>query len=173
MYYANDAFGTANSHIIEARPSGPVPAFRNDETSIRNPVFVNQHQTCGYSDSPFARLHCYTVGFRNGMEGVVDRGRHGVYTQNQQSTINSKQHITNTIVFESRLQQNRGFYFSGTWKNEVFPLEAACMSNSPCFDTFSARNHPIRTFRTPGTWPCQEPFTWRRSAPESRDQVGC
>ena len=31
---------------------------------------VNPHQRCGYSDSPFARIHYfYTAGSRNGLEG--------------------------------------------------------------------------------------------------------
>ena len=33
-------------------------------------MFFNPHQRCGYSDSPFARTHCfYTAGCRNGLEG--------------------------------------------------------------------------------------------------------
>ena len=32
---------------------------------------VNQHQSCGYSDSPFAKIHYfYTAGSRNELEGV-------------------------------------------------------------------------------------------------------
>ena len=32
---------------------------------------VNPHQRCGYSDSPFAMIHCfYTAGSRNGLEGL-------------------------------------------------------------------------------------------------------
>ena len=32
---------------------------------------VNPHQRCGYSDSPFARIHYfYTAGSRNGFEGM-------------------------------------------------------------------------------------------------------
>ena len=33
-------------------------------------TFVHPHQRCGYSDSPFARIHYfYTAGSRNGFEG--------------------------------------------------------------------------------------------------------
>ena len=32
---------------------------------------INRHQRCGYSDSPFARIHYfYTAGSRNGLEVV-------------------------------------------------------------------------------------------------------
>ena len=32
---------------------------------------INLHQRCGYSDSPFARVHYfYTAGSRNGFEGM-------------------------------------------------------------------------------------------------------
>ena len=38
-------------------------------------MFVHAHQRCGYSDSPFARIHYfYTAGSRNGLEGVGNSG---------------------------------------------------------------------------------------------------
>ena len=38
---------------------------------------VTPHQGCTSSGAPFARMHCYTAGFRNGMEGIgtVDHAR--------------------------------------------------------------------------------------------------
>ena len=34
-------------------------------------ILINPHQRCGYSDSPFARIHYfYTAGSRNGFEGM-------------------------------------------------------------------------------------------------------
>ena len=34
-------------------------------------TIVHPHQRCGYSNSPFARMHdLYTTGFRNGLEGL-------------------------------------------------------------------------------------------------------
>ena len=33
---------------------------------IHFPMQVNPHQRCGYGDSPSARVHHYTAGFRNG-----------------------------------------------------------------------------------------------------------
>ena len=38
-------------------------------------LIINPHQRCGYSDSPFARIHYfYTAGSRNGLEGVANGG---------------------------------------------------------------------------------------------------
>ena len=40
-------------------------------------TLIHSHQRCGYSDSPFARIHYfYTAGFRNGFQGMEAVCRH-------------------------------------------------------------------------------------------------
>ena len=46
-----------------------------DRREVAQKHVFNPHQRCGYSDSPFARIHYfYTAGSRDGLEGVGGGG---------------------------------------------------------------------------------------------------
>ena len=62
---------------------------------------IHPYQRCGYSDSPFARMHYfYTAGSRNGLEGVANRMTR---SQNQEKGI---QNVQTGVLPKSQKFQN-------------------------------------------------------------------
>ena len=67
-------------------------------------VMVNPHQRCGYSDSPFARIHYfYTAGSRNRFEGMEPVCTH----TRKQKTISKRHFFLMEKCFEDVRQDEK------------------------------------------------------------------
>ena len=65
---------------------------------------INPHQRCGYSDSPFARIHYfYTAGSRNGFEGMESVCTH----PKKQKTISKRHFLLMETCFEDVRQDEK------------------------------------------------------------------
>ena len=69
---------------------------------------ISPYRCCGYNDSPFARIHFYSAGKRNGLEEVHFWGRLGVHTESQRTSTNSK---SRSLSFESNITKIRSALF--------------------------------------------------------------
>ena len=141
---------SAQHNLITNHEAHACPGYRGYR------LIIHPHQRCGYSISPFARIHhFYTAGSRNGSEGWTPGGQIDENRHNSTNTLPKSAFYTGNLISGRRKafgtgpdpqngpktcknQPNRsiwiqnpriqGLHFFDVGKNLRFPPEAACRS---------------------------------------------